>query len=358
MSNASDWESPYQKFNERVISPQLLEEEPEQEFSLRPKILSEFVGQKKIKESLHIYLEAAKQRNEPLDHVLLAGPPGLGKTTLANIIVNDMDAQLIATSGPTLEKPSDLASLLTNLNNNDVLFIDEIHRLRSVVEEYLYPAMEDFKIDIMLESGPSAKSIQLNLKRFTLVGATTRSGMLTSPLRDRFGLSFRMENYSPQELESIITRSASLLQVGIDPEASAMLAGRCRGTPRIANRILRRCRDVAQVKGNGSIDIKVVKKTLGMLGIDSMGLDEMDRNILQTIIQKFGGHPVGLTTLGASVGEEVDTIEEVYEPFLIQQGLLQRTPRGRIATVQAYKHLGFTRPKDSEIGAVQDLFEE
>ncbi len=336
---------------DRVISPDQLGDDAEQEISLRPQNLDEFVGQKKLKESLNIYLDAANQRAEALDHVLFSGPPGLGKTTLANIIAKHMGSNLTVTSGPTLEKPSDLASLLTNLGPRDVLFIDEIHRLRGVVEEYLYPAMEDFKIDIMLESGPSARSIRLDLKRFTLVGATTRSGMLTSPLRDRFGLNFRLDNYQQNDLSKIIKRSASILNTNIEEEALDTLASRCRGTPRIANRILRRCRDVAQVKGDGTITQKIAIKTLEMLGIDSLGLDEMDLNILKTLIHKFEGRPVGLNTLGAAVGEEVETIEEVYEPFLIQLGLLKRTPRGRVPTLRAYQHLEVAPPANGDLQA-------
>ncbi len=340
--------------HDRIISPDLVSDDSEQEGTLRPQTLDTFVGQSNIKNSLKIYLEAAHGRGDALDHVLLSGPPGLGKTTLANIIAKTMNAKLTVTSGPSLEKPSDLVSLLTNLGTRDVLFIDEIHRLKSIVEEFLYPAMEDYKVDIILGAGPSAETIQLDLKKFTLVGATTRSGMLTSPLRDRFGLSFRLDTYSDTELAEIISRSSNILGVPIHSEGLTCLAGRCRGTPRIANRILRRCRDVAQVKGDGSITQGIAEKTLVMLGIDSLGLDEMDRRILKTLIDKFEGKPVGLNTLGAAVGEEIDTLEEVYEPFMIQCGLLKRTPRGRVATRKAYEHLGF--PLDESRGIQEALF--
>ena len=329
---------------DRIIAPEQFGDDTDQDVSLRPATLSDFVGQEKLKESLTVFLQAAKERKEPIDHILFAGPPGLGKTTLAHIIAKEMGANLKITSGPALDKPSELAGLLTNLETNDVLFIDEIHRISRVIEEFLYPAMEDFKIDIMLESGPSAKCINLPLKRFTLIGATTRTGMLTSPLRDRFGLTYRLEMYSEAEMKKILLRSARILKVNLSQEGTDLLAARCRGTPRIGNRVLRRCRDVAQVKGTGNIDANIVDKTLSMLGIDAAGLDEMDRTILKTIINKFDGGPVGLSTLGASIGEEMETLEEVYEPYLIQSGFLKRTQRGRQATAGAYRHLGLIPP--------------
>jgi Holliday junction DNA helicase RuvB len=329
---------------DRIIAPEQFGDDGDQDLSLRPATLADFVGQEKLKESLSVFLQAARDRKEPIDHILFAGPPGLGKTTLANIIAREMGATLKTTSGPALDKPSELAGLLTNLETNDVLFIDEIHRLSRVIEEFLYPAMEDFKIDIMLESGPSAKTINLPLKRFTLVGATTRTGMLTSPLRDRFGITFRLESYSDAEMKKILNRSARILKVDLSPEGTELLAARCRGTPRIGNRVLRRCRDVAQVKGTTVIGEAIVTRTLDMLAIDPRGLDEMDRNILKTIINKFEGGPVGLSTLGASLGEETETLEEVYEPYLIQCGFLKRTPRGRMATANAYRHLGLIPP--------------
>ena len=329
---------------ERIIAPEQFGDDGDQDVSLRPQTLSDFVGQEKLKESLSVFLQAARERKEPIDHILFAGPPGLGKTTLAHIIAKEMGANLKITSGPALDKPSELAGLLTNLETNDVLFIDEIHRISRVIEEFLYPAMEDFKIDIMLESGPSAKCINLPLKRFTLVGATTRTGMLTSPLRDRFGMTFRLEMYSDAEMKKILARSARILKVDLSPEGVELLAARCRGTPRVGNRVLRRCRDVAQVKGTTMVTEEIVAKTLSMLGIDPRGLDEMDRNILKTIIHKFEGGPVGLSTLGASLGEETETLEEVYEPYLIQLGFLKRTPRGRQATANAYRHLGLVPP--------------
>jgi len=315
---------------------------PDKEFEkqLRPLSFSDFKGQKQVMENLVVFVTAAKQRGESLDHVLLHGPPGLGKTTLATIIANELQVNLRVTSGPVLDKPGDLAGLLTNLQEGDVLFIDEIHRLSPVVEEYLYSAMEDFQIDIMIDKGPSARSVQLTLNNFTLIGATTRSGLLTSPLRARFGIKFHLEYYDHEILTGIVKRSAGILNVKIDNEAAVEIARRSRGTPRIANSLLRRVRDFAQVKGSGEIDIAITRYGLKALNIDQHGLDEMDNRILSVIIDKFNGGPVGLSTISTAVGEESGTIEEVYEPFLIKEGYLKRTPRGREATEHAYKHLG------------------
>jgi holliday junction DNA helicase RuvB len=310
------------------------------EKQLRPLSFNDFKGQKQVIENLTVFVTAAKQRGESLDHVLLHGPPGLGKTTLASIISNELNVNLRVTSGPVLDKPGDLAGLLTNLQEGDVLFIDEIHRLSPVVEEYLYSAMEDFQIDIMIDKGPSARSVQLSLNNFTLIGATTRSGLLTSPLRARFGIKFHLEYYDQEILTGIVTRSASILNVKIDEEAAVEIAKRSRGTPRIANALLRRIRDFAQVKGSGIIDLEITRYGLKALNIDQHGLDEMDNRILSVIIDKFNGGPVGLNTISTAVGEESGTIEEVYEPFLIKEGYLKRTPRGREATEHAYKHLG------------------
>ena len=315
------------------------------ERALRPKLLDEYVGQAKVREQLEIFISAAKMREEPLDHVLLFGPPGLGKTTLSHIIAAELGVNLRQTSGPVLEKPKDLAALLTNLERNDVLFIDEIHRLSPVVEEILYPALEDYQIDIMIGEGPAARSIKLDLQPFTLVGATTRAGMLTNPLRDRFGIVSRLEFYTPEELSRIVTRSAGLLKAPIDPEGSFEIARRSRGTPRIANRLLRRVRDYADVKGDGTIHKAIAQKALVMLDVDPEGFDLMDRKLLEAVIHRFDGGPVGLDNIAASIGEERDTIEDVIEPYLIQQGYLQRTPRGRMATLAAFKHLGVTPPK-------------
>jgi len=315
------------------------------ERALRPKLLDEYVGQVKVREQLEIFISAARMRSEPLDHVLLFGPPGLGKTTLSHIIAAELGVNLRQTSGPVLEKPKDLAALLTNLEKNDVLFIDEIHRLSPVVEEILYPALEDYQIDIMIGEGPAARSIKLDLQPFTLVGATTRAGMLTNPLRDRFGIVSRLEFYTPEELARIVKRSAGLLKTPMDEAGGFEIARRSRGTPRIANRLLRRVRDYADVKGKGRIDQDIAKKALTMLDVDPEGFDLMDRKLLEAVIHRFDGGPVGLDNIAASIGEERDTIEDVIEPYLIQQGYLQRTPRGRMATLAAFKHLGVTPPK-------------
>ncbi|NOT68384.1 MAG: Holliday junction branch migration DNA helicase RuvB [Methylophilaceae bacterium] len=316
-----------------------------QERALRPKVLDEYIGQEKARGQLEIFINAARGRKEPLDHVLLFGPPGLGKTTLAHIIAKEMGVNLRQTSGPVLDRAGDLAALLTNLEPNDVLFIDEIHRLSPVVEEILYPAMEDYRLDIMIGEGPSARSVRLDLPPFTLVGATTRAGMLTNPLRDRFGIVSRLEFYSAEELARIVTRSASLLGVHIDAQGAFEIAKRSRGTPRISNRLLRRVRDFAEVKADGKVTSEVADAALIMLDVDRLGFDVMDRKLLLAVLEKFGGGPVGLDNLAAAIGEERDTIEDVLEPYLIQQGYLMRTPRGRVATQQAYQHFGLTAPK-------------
>lgn len=325
-----------------------LNEEFQIEQVLRPKLFSDFEGQDKIVENLKVFIEAAKQREDALDHVLLHGPPGLGKTTLANIISNELQVNIKVTSGPVLDKPGDLAGLLTNLEERDVLFIDEIHRLNPIVEEYLYSAMEDYQIDIMIESGPNARSVQIKINPFTLIGATTRSGLLTSPLRARFGINSRLEYYQIELLSKIVNRSSKILDIDIDTYAASEIAGRSRGTPRIANALLRRVRDFAQIKGDGNIDMKITQYALEALNVDSHGLDDMDNRILSAIINKFKGGPVGLNTIATAVGEQAGTIEEVYEPFLIMKGYLMRTPRGRQATELAFKHLGKIRPSDQQ----------
>lgn len=334
-----------QSFEDRIVTSRTLGEDVEVEYSLRPKTLPEYIGQSKVKENLSIYIEAAKARREPLDHVLLYGPPGLGKTTLAGIIANEMGVSIRVTSGPAIEKAGDLAAILTSLSHGDILFIDEIHRLSRSVEEILYPAMEDYSLDIILGKGPGAHSVRLDLPRFTLIGATTRTGLLTAPLRDRFGVISRLELYSPEELLEIVTRSASILGTRIDKDGALEIARRSRGTPRIANRMLKRVRDFAEVKGDGNITAAISDEALSRMEVDKLGLDNVDRKMMLFIIENFGGGPVGLDTLAASIGEDATTIEDVYEPYLLQLGFLNRTPRGRMATARAYEHFGITYDK-------------
>lgn len=333
-----------------ITTPVRLKGEEEVELSLRPRKIEEFVGQKKLKENLSIFIQAAKSRSEQLSHILFYGPPGLGKTTLAYIIANELGVDIITTSGPVIERIGDLAGILTRLKSNDALFIDEIHRLDKPVEEYLYPAMEDFRIEVMIDQGPNARSVTLNLSPFTLIGATTRSGLISAPMRSRFELTFRLDFYSADELKLIVERTAKILGTSIDEESAYEIARRARGTPRIANRLLKRVRDFAQVKSKGIIDLELTKYTLVQLNVDEKGLDEMDERILQTIIDKYQGGPVGLTTIAASISEDPQTIEEIFEPYLLQQGFIKRTPKGRVATPLAYEHLGrkFQKPLSFE----------
>lgn len=334
---------------ERILAPDLTKEDIEYDKTLRPRRMEDFVGQKKIKEQLDIFISAAKGRSECLDHVLLSGPPGLGKTTLAGIIANEMGVSFKPTSGPAIERAGDLAAIVTNLEPGDILFIDEVHRLNRAVEEILYPAMEDFKLDIIVGKGPSARSLRLDLPRFTLVGATTKTGLITSPLRERFGVAARLEYYPEEDLGKIVKRSAKILEVNIDDAGAKEIARRSRGTPRVANRFLKRVRDYAQVKASGRVNKKVAEDALSFFEVDDKGLDKLDREILLSLIEKFSGTPVGLNTLAIAIGEEPETVEDVYEPYLMQLGLLKRTPRGRVATDNAYNHLGINQPEENQL---------